>query len=220
MSLSSVFKKVSDPLNLRKLMDPPQNKAGEEANRMEQQRRTNIANTTARINDAYRNPQREADIAGFLDATRQFYRGDLDRQHQATQRGLKFALARSGLIGGSVAADQGRTMGEDYQRGILQADRLAQGHANDLRNADEQTRMNLISMAQNGIDDAGAGMQAAQLMQANLAGAQSQLKANTLGDVFGGFGTLIKHSRDAAESRRANRDFYNLFYGSPSTRGR
>jgi len=218
MSLSSVFKKVSDPLNLRKLMDPPQNKAGEEANRMEQQRRANIANTTSRINDAYRNPQREADIAGFLDATRQFYRGDLDRQHQVTQRGLKFALARSGLTGGSVAADQGRTLGEDYQRGILQADRLAQGHANDLRNADEQTRMNLISMAQNGIDDTGAGMQAAQLMQANLAGAQSQLKANTLGDVFGGFGTLIKHSRDAAESRRANRDFYHLFYGNTGGR--
>jgi len=220
MSLSSIFKRVIDPFNLRKLMDPPKNNAGEEANRMEQQRRTNIANTTARINDAYRNPQREADIAGFLDATRQFYRGDLDRQHEATQRGLTFALARSGLTGGSVAADQSRTLGEDYQRGILQADRLAQGHANDLRNADEQTRMNLISMAQNGIDDTGAGMQAAQLMQSNLAGAQAQLKANTLGDVFGGFGTLIKHSRDSADARRANRDFYQLFYGNTGSRGR
>jgi len=199
-------------------MGSSSNKAANQANDMERQRQANIQQTTARINQAYQNPQREADIQDFLAASRSFYQNDLNRQHDSAGRNLKFALARSGLTGGSVAADQARTMGEDYQRGILQADRLAQGHAHDLRNADEQARQSLIAMAQNGINDTGAGMQAAQLMQANLAGARSQMNANAIGDVFGGFGTLLKHSRDAADSRRANRDFYQLLYGNTGGR--
>jgi len=199
-------------------MGSSSNRAANQANDMERQRQANIRQTTARINQAYQNPQREADIQDFLTASRGVYRDGLDRQHADASRSLKFALARSGLTGGSVAADQARTMGEDYQRGILQADRLAQGHAHDLRNADEQARQSLIAMAQNGINDTGAGMQAAQLMQANLAGARAQMNVNQIGDVFSGFGTLVKHSRDAAESRRANRDFYQLLYGNTGGR--
>ena len=39
-----------------------------------------------------------------------------------------------------------------------------------------------------------------------------QLSADALGDLFSGVGTIAKNSRDQAETRRANKDFYNLFY--------
>lgn len=187
-------------------------KATNKANQAEGLRQSNINRSVQQINQIYGSPQREADINDFLSASRSFYRQNLDRQKATADRSLKFAMARNGQTGGSVSVDANRQLGEDFQRGVLSADRLAQGAANDLRNADEQSRMNLISLAQSGADTTAGGSRAAESLRANLAGANSQLSADALGDVFSGVGTIAKTSRDQAETRRANRDFYSLFY--------
>ncbi|MGN0862489.1 MAG: hypothetical protein ACI4N1_04150 [Stenotrophomonas koreensis] len=175
-------------------------------------RQANIDRSVQQINQIYGSPKREADINDFLGASRSFYRQNLDRQKQSADRSLKFAMARNGQTGGSVAVDANRLLGENFQQGVLNADRLAQSAANDLRNADEQSRMNMISLAQSGADMTAGSSRAAQLLRSNLAGANAQLNADSLGDVFSGIGTIAKTSRDQADVRRANRDFYNLYY--------
>lgn len=188
------------------------NKAANQAAQQEGMRQANINRLTQQINSIYGSPRREADINDFLGASRSFYRQNLDRQHDAADRSLRFAMARSGLTGGSASVDANRQLGKDYQQGILTADRLAQSAANELRNADEQSRMSMIQLAQTGADMTTGANSAALSLRNNLAGARSQLNADALGNLFAGTATLAKNSRDQAETRRANRDFYNLYY--------
>ncbi|KRG39093.1 hypothetical protein ARC78_14840 [Stenotrophomonas pictorum JCM 9942] len=187
-------------------------KATNKATQAEGLRQANINRSVQQINQIYGSPQREADINDFLGASRSFYRQNLDRQKDTADRSLKFAMARNGQTGGSVAVDANRQLGQDYQQGVLSADRLAQSAANELRNADEQSRMNMISLAQSGADLTAGGARAAQMLQANLAGANASLTTNALGDVFGGLSKIYENSRNAAAERRGNRDIYNLLY--------
>lgn len=175
-------------------------------------RQSNIGRAIGQINQIYDNPRRGAEIDDFLAASRSFYRQNLDREKATQDRSLRFALARSGLTGGSTAVDQNRLLGEQYQRGVLAADSQAQADAQALRSADEQSRMNLISLAQSGADLTGGAGRAAQAMRANLAGASGQRKADALGDVFGGLANFYDQSRQQAAERRGNRDIYNLLY--------
>jgi hypothetical protein len=194
------------------MMGGESNKSAKEAQRAEAARQGNIASSVSAINQAYGNPQRAADINDFLGATRSFYTNELGRQKTTADRSLKFAMARSGLTGGSASVDANRTLGENYQQGVLNADRLAQSSANDLRTADEQSRLNLIAMAQNGLDATTGASQAATALQNNLAGRQSSIKADALGDVFGGLSSIYTKSKETAAERRGNRDVYNLLY--------
>lgn len=188
------------------------NKAAQQATQQEGLRQANINRSTQQINQIYGSPQREADINDFLGASRSFYRQNLDRQKQSADRSLKFSMARNGLTGGSASVDANRQLGQDYQQGVLTADRLAQSAANELRNSDEQSRMNMIQLAQTGADMTTGASNAAMSLRNNMTGARSQLSADALGDLFSGVGTIAKSSRDQADTRRANRDFYNLFY--------
>lgn len=187
------------------------NKAATQAAQAEGLRQANITRNVGMVNQAYSNPQREADINDFLGATRSFYRQNLDRQKGTADRSLKFAMARSGLSGGSAAVDANRLLGENYQQGVLSADRLAQKAANDLRMADDQSRMNMISLAQSGADMTTGGARAAEQLRANLAGANASLNADSLGNVFGGLAAMYEMSRNKAAERRGARDMNLVF---------
>ena len=187
-------------------------KATNQAKQAEGMRQENINRSVGQINQIYGSPQREADINDFLGATRSFYGNELERQKGSADRSLKFAMARSGLTGGSASVDANRTLGENYQQGILNADRLAQSAASDLRSADEQSRMNLISLAQSGADTTTGAAQAASALRTNLGGANAQLKADALGNVFGGLANIYTKSQETAAERRGNRDVYGLLY--------
>lgn len=204
--------KVADPLGL---FNASGESAADKAARLEAQRQARISENVKMINGVYGSAGREREINDFLGASRSFYRQNLDKQHAAADRSLRFAMARNGLTGGSASVDANRELGMDYQQGILSADRLAQSAASQLRSADEQSRMNMISLAQSGADMTTGSNQALTSLQNNLSGARSQLSADALGDLFSGVGTIAKNSRDQADTRRANRDFYNLYY-SPS----
>ncbi len=194
------------------MMGSSSNSAAGKAAQAEGLRQSNINRAVGQINAAYGSPAREADIADFLGASRSFYRNEADRQHDVADRSLRFAMARSGLTGGSASVDANRTLGENYQQGILAADRLAQSAANDLRTADEQARMNLIAQAQSGANLTSGASQAASMLANNLGGARASMRADQLGDLFGGVATTVKNSRDIAAERRGNRDLYNLYF--------
>lgn len=195
--------------------------AATEAAQADAWRQSNINRAVSQINSAYGSAGREADINDFLGASRSFYRNELDRQKQVADRSLQFAMARNGLTGGSASVDANRLLGENFQQGVLSADRLAQGAANNLRTADEQARMSLISQAQSGMDMTGGASQAAAALRNNLQGAQAGLKVDALGDVFGGIATIAKNSRDQAAERRGFNNtwgFYQPGFGQGTTR--
>ena len=186
--------------------------AQKEAEAQERERQARIGASVSRINSVFDNSGREREIGDFLDATRGFYQNDLDRQKSSTDRSLKFAMARSGLTGGSASADANRRVGEDYLRGTLEADRRAQAAAADLRASDEQSRMNLIAMAQSGLDATTGASQAASALRNNLLSGKATSTAQGLGDMFSSFSDIYRRSQEDAARRRGEQYVYNVLY--------
>lgn len=186
--------------------------AQKEATRAEKERQAQIAQTQQRIEGIFSNPQREADIGNFLNATRQYYRTDADQQQADAARNLRFALARSGVTGGSYDADTNARLAETYQRGLLEADRRAQAQANSLRAADQEAKQRLFSLAQAGLDATTATQQASQALRQNLASSATDAREGSLGNLFSSFGDIYKSSIEQAEQRKAQKDVYQQLY--------
>ena len=182
-----------------------------ENQRMEQERLAAIRSGTAATNAIFDAPERQAQYDDYLRAQREMYFDELGRQMSDAQRGNKFALARSGLAGSSQSVEAGRDLGEAYNRGVVDADRLAQRARADLQMADEDSRRSIIQMVQAGADATTASSAAMRQMQSNLAGARSDMNANALGQVFGSFGELYKRSQERAAERRAQSDLGTIY---------
>lgn len=177
--------------------------AQREAQQAEQDRQRRISQTIGSIDQAYSNPAREAQYGDFLSANREFYEQDVNKQKATADRNLKFGLARSGLTGGSRATDAGTNLGEDYIDGLLEAERRAQGATADLRGADQQSKLNLISLANSGLDATTAARQAAEAMRSNLQSGMSTSRLQGLGDLFSSVADVNKASSEAKVRREA-----------------
>lgn len=182
-------------------MGSSHNKAAEAANRREQQRQASIKATQARINSVFNNSERAADIAAMVDATRSYYDRDLNRKKEDADRGLTFALARSGLTGGSVDADQQGRLNESYSRGLLQAEQKAQQAGSSLESADQQARARLISLATSGLDATTAAQQAAASMKSSLEAGRATARLSGIGNVFANVNNFAKDARQAQQFR-------------------
>ena len=188
------------------------NSAAKEANRAEADRQRRIQDSTAKVNAIFDDPNRTAQYDKLAQDTTDFYRNDLDRQQANTLRSTKFALARSGQVGGSVQSDTNQKIGEDYLQGVIKASRLGQQAGANLRAQDETSRANLIGMAQNGLDATTATSNAAAALRSNLESGQSTAMAGALGDAFGDFAGLYKQSQDAAALRAGQKYGYGAIY--------
>ncbi len=194
------------------------NKAAEAANRAEQQRQAAIKGTQSRVNQVFDAPGRQADIADYVSAIREYHTGDLTKQKVSSDRELKFALARGGNIGGSTQRDQQKVLAEDYTKGLLQVQSKALGAGAQLEAADQDARARLISLATSGLDATTAASQSAAAMRTNLEAGRSTAQAEGLGDVFGNVKSFADRTRDAAERRRGTRDAgYSLYAPSAAT---
>lgn len=174
-------------------------------------RQAAIDQSQARINSVFNSPQRSADIEDFVNATREYYNQDLDRQKAQADRSLKFALAKSGLTGGSAQVDQQEQLGENYQRGSLQAEQKALGAGASLSAADQDARARLIALATSGLDATTGAQQASAALRSNLQAGQSAAQAGALGDVFSTF-NKFSQDVDAAQQRRKANEALSSFY--------
>lgn len=194
------------------------NRAQQQAQRAEDDRRRQVEATQRQIESIYSSPEREAQIGDFVGATRSFLQTDLDKQNIRAQRQAKFANARSGTTMGSNEISAQRDLGLAYLRGGIEAERRAQGAGNALRQADQSSKLNLFSMAQSGLDLTTAAQQAGQSLRQNIGLARADATQSGIGDVFASLGDMYKRSRENAGQRKAEKDFGN-FYG-PSPYGR
>lgn len=183
------------------------NRAQQQAEENERERQAQIAASTASVNRIFDDPSRQGQYDRLAADTTAYYTQDLDRQKAENDRRLTFALARGGQVGGSVQADQSQRMGEDYLRGIVEASRRGQAAGADLRNADEQARMNLLAATQAGLDATTGMSRATSTLQSNLQASRAAATAGELGNMFGTFGDIYNQSRQQAEYLRGLRDY-------------
>lgn len=182
------------------------NKASEEAQRAEAARLAQIKATQGAINGVFDGPSRAADIANYVNASRDYYTQDLNRQKADTDRNLKFAMARNGQIGGSTQVDQGKRFSDIYSRGLLEVERKAQGAGAGIEAADQDARARLLSLATTGLDATTAASQSAAAMRSNLAAGAGDRTMGAIGDMFAGFKPFIQDSKDRRDVRQANID--------------
>jgi hypothetical protein len=192
------------------------NSAQKEAQQAEAERQAKITQSVGAINGVFSAPARQKQYADFLKASRDLYGNDLNRQQTEASRNLKFSLARSGNIGGSLQADQGRHLGEDYNRGVIEAERRAQGDEAALRGQDQQSRLNLLAMAQSGLDANTGANQAAEAMRNSLQSGAAARNVQGLGNIFSGFADVFKRSREEAQRRKELQYVYSSLYGNPN----
>jgi hypothetical protein len=200
-------------------MSGPNNKASQQATANENARQASIAGTQARVNQAYESPQREADIQGYMGATRDYLGRDLNLQKTTNDRELKFALARGGLTGGSTQVDQQKVGARDYTRGLLNVEQKTQSAGADLRSQDQDARTRLISLATSGLDATSAASMAASSMRSALDSSRSTAAAQGLGDMFGSASKYYQSTKDAQMRRQGDQRAFGLYAPSPSYGG-
>lgn len=192
---------------------PDTSKAQRAAQASEDARRAAIAGTTSRVNQIYDAPSRQAQYNDFVGALREHYTGDVNRQKTVADRNSKFALARGGLIGGSAEVDANRNLGEEYQKGLLNAENRAQSGLSSLKNQDEASRMQLIQLAQSGLDSTTAASRAMSNMSADTRGNMADAQAKGLGDVFASTAATRDRQLQAAERLRGQRSPVGSVWG-------
>ena len=101
----------------------PKDTAQRQAQQAEDERRRQIAVATAAIDRAFSG--RGGQLADFANALRANFMSEITDQKADADRRLKFALARGGQTGGSLARDSGRQLGEEFQEGLLKGSRRA-----------------------------------------------------------------------------------------------
>ena len=183
------------------------NSASNAATDQYNQQQAAIKQSQAGINALFNDPSRTAQYNQLGADTTQYYTDQANRQNQIAGRNLKFSLARQGLAGGSQQAAEGQLLGQDYTQGLLQASQQGQQAESNLKSADEQSRTNLLALAQSGLDTTTAASQATTSLQNNLLAGQSGANVNQLGDLFGNLSGIYQNSQNAAAAKQG------LLYG-------
>lgn len=182
------------------------------AQQAEAERQAKIDAATAQINSLFASPTREAQYADFLAANRGLYTKEVNDQHTDAVRDNKFALARNGQTGGSLAIDRGNQLGETFQKAIIDSERLAQGKDAELRGQDQQSRLSLTQMIQSGLDATTASQNASSAMANNLSSSSSTRTVQDLGDIFKQYATFYTKSADAKAQRQGDKYAYDTLY--------
>lgn len=147
------------------------------------------------INQAYNNPARQKQFSDYYDALHGLYTDQVNQQQQTASRQLRFANARSGNTGGSVAADNGGLLQKDYQSGLMTAADAARSGLTDLQSQDDAERRNLISLSNDASNVGQSNTGILQQAQLGIANAQRNMTTQSLGDMFGDIGNIYQNTR-------------------------
>lgn len=197
------------------------NNSSQQAQQQYDQQQAAITQSQAGINALFNDPSRTAQYDKLGADTTQYYTDDVNRQNTIAGRNLKFSLARSGLTGGSQQAAEGQQLGQDYQKGLLQASQQGQTAESNLKASDEQSRTNLLAMAQSGLDATTGASQSSLALQNNLLAGQAGANANQLGDLFGNLSDVYTNSQNTKAARQGMLygygSIFSPMYGPGST---
>ena len=183
----------------------------------EDARKKQVTDATAAIERAFGGAPRQRQLDEFISALRGEFTTEAGRQKTLVDRRAKFSLARSGLTGGSAAADVKVDIGRQFQTGLLESERLAQGSLADLIAADQRSKLNLIGLAQGGASVSDAARNAATALQSNIAGARAGTAVTSLGDIFAATSDVSKSAEEAAQRRRGLEE--SQVFAPPFSRG-
>lgn len=173
-----------------------------------------IQQSVQQITQAFGSPQRQAQYNTYGQNLNDYYTGQVNTQESTNARNLKFAMARSGLTGGSEAADSNTQLQKDYSQALLQASQQAQAGKAALQQSDVNSKNQLIGLAQQGNFTGSIPGQVATAQSAALDSAKAYGPANALGNLFTGTANIWGNEATAAANRRAQTSPIGSPYGT------
>lgn len=189
------------------------NKAADAAAAQDAQRQQQINDSIKQITAAYASPQRAQQINAYGQNVQNYLTGQVNEQEATNARNLKFAMARSGLTGGSAAVDSNTQLQKDYAKGLLQASQQAQSAVAGLQQSDINAKNQLIGLAQQGSYIGAIPTQIAQAQSASLGAAQNFANPSALGNLFAGTAGIYQNEQTAAANRKAQQSPIGSLYG-------
>lgn len=135
----------------------------------------------------------------------------LDEDQQDAARKLKFELFATGQNGGSGDVDENARLRRTYDQGLIDLGGKADAAKADFRNADEQTRLQLLQSIDNGMDQGSALAQATQSMQTAADKAAADATGTALGDLFTNAGLLYDQSQYAKGRMAGQQAGFQMF---------
>lgn len=195
------------------------NKAADAAAAADAQRQKQITGAVSQIQSAYSSPARAAQYDAYGKNLQDYFTGQVNDQEAVNARNLKFALARSGLTGGSAAVDSNTQLNKDYTKGLLTASQQAQSGKAALQQSDINSKNQMISLAQQGAYTGAIPMETMQAQDASLNAAQNFANPNALGNLFAGTANIYQNEQVAAANRKAQQTPIGTLYGQPSKGG-
>lgn len=190
------------------------NKASDQAAQADSNRQADIQSAVGRITSAYSSPSRQAQYQNYGTNLQNYYTGQVNNQEGVNARNLKFAMARSGLTGGSAAVDANTQLQKDYTTGLLNASQQAQAGKAALQQSDINSKNQLIGLAEQGAYTGAIPSQIAQAQSAATGAAQNFGSANTLGNIFAGTSQIYNNEQTAAANRKAQVTPIGSIYGA------
>lgn len=190
------------------------NKAANAASAADAARQASINSTIGAINSAYSSPARTAQYDAYGNSLQNYYTGQVNQQETTNARNLKFAMARSGLTGGSAATDANTQLQKDYTQGLLKASQQAQAGKAALQQSDINSKNQLISLAEQGDYTGSIPSQISAAQLADLGTAKNYGNANALGNLFAGTAGIYQTEQTAAANRKAQTTPIGSLYGS------
>lgn len=157
---------------------------------------------------------REAMYGKTRDDARAFFSKQLEEDKEQAARDMSFAHARAGTGGSSQAIDSGREFQTRLDRGLIDVANRADTAATNLRGADEQTRLGLISKVVGGMDQGSAITSALSQMGVNAEqaanAANSGRIANAFSDMASIYGRSLARDGEIAARERYRQQFGNV----------
>jgi hypothetical protein len=190
------------------------NSAANAANAANAQQQAAIQNSVNQINNAYSSAGRQAQYQQYGNNLNQYYTNQVNENEANQARNVKFAMARSGLTGGSAATDANTQLQKDYTQGLLQASQQAQAGQSSLQQSDINAKNQLISLAQQGGNIGTIPGQVSAAQSAALGSAQNYGNANALGNLFSGTAQIYQNEETAAANRKAQQAPFGSAYGA------
>ena len=187
--------------------------AANAANAANAQQQKDIQSSVGQITQAYDNPNRAAQYQQYNSNLQNYYAGQVNNQEAVNARNLKFAMARSGLTGGSAAVDSNTQLQKDYTQGLLNASQQATAGTSALEQSDVNAKNQLIGLAQQGNFTGAIPSQVAAAQSASLGAAQNFGNAQSLGNIFAGTAGIYQNEQTAAANRKAQSSPIGSLYG-------
>lgn len=190
------------------------NHAADAANAANASRQASINASVAQIQSAYGTPQRQAQYDQYGNNLKGYYTNQVNEQEAQNARNLKFAMARSGLTGGSASADANTQLGKDFSQGLIQASQQAQAGKAALQQSDINSENQLVSLAEQGNMTGSIPSEITAAQNTSLNAAQNYGGANAINNLFGGTAKIYSTEQNAAAQRQAQMNPIGSPYGS------